>query len=303
MTTTSLHVPIKIAVSSCLAGEAVRYDGGDRKNSIITTQFQHYFSCESICPEVAIGLGVPRNPIMITAGDTDKSGNFYLVDKSDHNRNYTDRMLSYAKRQQNHFEHLCGYVVKERSPSCGFKMTPRFLKNDEVVILGAGIFTEQIIFRIPWLPIISEAQLDDELSLDNFLERVFILHFWNELCEKSEQVEIFYNMIKHQIELRGKIFNSIREINSNAISEIMTILKMPVTKEMHSQFLTSQLKNYRITSNATMRALEYYKSGTGALLDVIKHFQTVFENKNIELVSNYFYPDEREIMAREFIYG
>ncbi|MFT5676175.1 MAG: hypothetical protein ACI808_002113, partial [Paraglaciecola sp.] len=61
---------IKIGVSSCLLGENVRFDSGHKKNAYITGVLLNYFEFQPFCPEVAIGLGTPRDPIrLVAAGD------------------------------------------------------------------------------------------------------------------------------------------------------------------------------------------------------------------------------------------
>jgi len=58
-----LNKKIKIAVSSCLLGEAVRYDGTDKHIEYITQQLAKEYNLISLCPEMAVGMGVPRLPI------------------------------------------------------------------------------------------------------------------------------------------------------------------------------------------------------------------------------------------------
>ena len=57
---------LTVGVSSCLLGEAVRYDGGHKANSHIMGTLAEYFEFRSFCPEIDIGLGVPRTPIRLT---------------------------------------------------------------------------------------------------------------------------------------------------------------------------------------------------------------------------------------------
>ncbi|HAC33873.1 MAG TPA: DUF523 domain-containing protein, partial [Gammaproteobacteria bacterium] len=52
-----------IGVSSCLLGNRVRYDGSDRFSYLVTSQLGQLFELTAFCPEMEIGLGVPREPI------------------------------------------------------------------------------------------------------------------------------------------------------------------------------------------------------------------------------------------------
>ena len=54
MTTESGLEKIPIAISSCLLGQEVRYDGGHKHNGYITETLGEYFEYTAFCPEVAV---------------------------------------------------------------------------------------------------------------------------------------------------------------------------------------------------------------------------------------------------------
>lgn len=61
---------IRVLVSSCLLGEAVRYHGGDaRCESGVLDRWRAEGRLVPICPETAAGLPVPRPPAEIAGGD------------------------------------------------------------------------------------------------------------------------------------------------------------------------------------------------------------------------------------------
>ena len=64
---------IKVGISSCLTGLRVRYDGNHKLNQGLLDALQQQFELLPICPEVEIGLGVPREPIRLvrTTSDSD----------------------------------------------------------------------------------------------------------------------------------------------------------------------------------------------------------------------------------------
>jgi len=288
---------INIAVSSCLLGEPVRYDGTTKQNLVIHNQYSCYFNLISICPEMAIGLGVPRAPIKIVENPNNPVANM-LVDRDDLSLNYTNKMLSYANQSCEDMKTVCGYVVKERSPSCGLHKTPQFSCDGEILSYGAGLFTDTIKDRFPWLPIITDFDLLEEDKNDNFLERVFVLNIWNKSNKKSKNLVEFNTIIAHQIRLRGK------EISSNSnIDTIMTILKIPIDINMQISFLVSQLEEFNISSKLLLDTISRYKDGKLLLWSVIQEFQKFFRNEKIEIKSNYFYPDAMEVLCRKNYFG
>src|SRR5262245_43829842 len=56
----------RIGVSSCLLCERVRYDGGHKRDSFVTDLLGRYVDWVLVCPEVEIGLGVPRESLHLS---------------------------------------------------------------------------------------------------------------------------------------------------------------------------------------------------------------------------------------------
>ena len=55
--------PIRIGISSCLLGHAVRYDGGHKRDAFLTDTFGRFVEWVPVCPELELGLGVPRRSL------------------------------------------------------------------------------------------------------------------------------------------------------------------------------------------------------------------------------------------------
>ena len=53
------HKP-KIAISACLVGQEVRFNAGHKASKLCNETLAKYFDFVPLCPEMAIGLGVPR---------------------------------------------------------------------------------------------------------------------------------------------------------------------------------------------------------------------------------------------------
>ena len=54
-----------VGVSSCLLGEEVRYNGLHKLDSFVAGGLAELVELRPVCPEVDIGLGVPRDPIQL----------------------------------------------------------------------------------------------------------------------------------------------------------------------------------------------------------------------------------------------
>ena len=165
-----------LGISSCLLGMNVRFDGDNKHHSFISSVLDKHFDLFHDCPEVAIGMGVPRAPIQLRILD----GDLHAVGVNDHRHDVTTTLQAYARQQAVHAHAFCGYIFKSSSPSCGVSDTMIF--SDHAVSAGPGIYAREIIRALPYLPVIDEIQLDQEEVKDNFLERVFCLVRWHYLA-------------------------------------------------------------------------------------------------------------------------
>jgi len=56
---------IRIGISSCLLGHKVRYDGGHKKDPLVTGALSSFMTFVPVCSEVEVGMSVPRPPIRL----------------------------------------------------------------------------------------------------------------------------------------------------------------------------------------------------------------------------------------------
>ena len=67
----------KIGISACLLGENVRFNGGHKQSQLCSEVLAEYFDFLPLCPEVAIGLGIPRETIRLV-GDAAEIGRAHV---------------------------------------------------------------------------------------------------------------------------------------------------------------------------------------------------------------------------------
>jgi uncharacterized protein YbbK (DUF523 family) len=155
----------RLGVSACLLGETVRYDGSDRLSVAVTT-LADQFELVPLCPEVAIGLGVPRPTIGVFQTD-----NGLRVHRNDDPEfDVTEDLEAYGRIQADQF--LCGFILKSRSPSCGIEDTPIMDSDGETVAQGGGGFVIGLRAADPELPMISDERLLDDNARSQFLDQV-----------------------------------------------------------------------------------------------------------------------------------
>lgn len=159
---------IVIGVSSCLLGHQVRYDGAHKKHPMIESQLCSNFRCLPLCPEYAIGMGVPRQPIkLVQLEDT-----IHALGVNDNTLDVTGQLRAYGEFVAQQYPTLCGYVFKARSPSCAIGTVALFDMNENPLGVTSGIYAQRVLQSIPGLPVIEESELTDKASVNRFIKRV-----------------------------------------------------------------------------------------------------------------------------------
>jgi uncharacterized protein YbgA (DUF1722 family)/uncharacterized protein YbbK (DUF523 family) len=159
----------RIGISSCLLGDEVRFDGGHKRDTFLTQVLDPYVEWVRVCPEVEVGMGVPRETLRLVrvGGDTRMVTTRTGVD-------HTDSMRAWAERRTKALADmdLRGYVLKKDSPSCGMERVKVYGEASGARI-GVGTYAEVLKARFPSLPIEEEGRLTDPVLRENFIERVF----------------------------------------------------------------------------------------------------------------------------------
>lgn len=179
---TTAELPrIRIGVSSCLLGQQVRHDGGHKRSRFITDVLARYLQFEPVCPELAIGLGVPREPIRLQGRPEAPRA----VGTRTPERDVTGALDDYGTAQARHLQGISGYLFKSKSPSCGMERVKLYDSNGVPSNTGRGIYAAAIMRALPLLPTEEEGRLNDPALRENFLERLFAYRRWQELLENG----------------------------------------------------------------------------------------------------------------------
>lgn len=145
-----------IAVSECLLGHAVRWDGDDNGDVWPREAVARLFHCVGLCPEVGIGLGVPRPPIQL-AGDPNAPR---AVKVDDPATDYTDRLAGYARRMATTLNGVAGYIFADRSPSCGLSVVKVYDEAGAYRRVGRGVYAAAVLASRPGLPAVDAETLN-----------------------------------------------------------------------------------------------------------------------------------------------
>lgn len=158
----------RIAVSSCLLGEPVRFNGGHSRDRFLTGALDPYVTWVAVCPEMEAGLGAPRETLRL---ESSAAGPRLMTRTT--RADLTERMTALATARAAALD-VDGYVFKARSPTCGIHGIPlHTAKGPPADRRHRGVFAAVVIDAHPLLPVEDEGRLRDAVLRETFVERVF----------------------------------------------------------------------------------------------------------------------------------
>ena len=240
---------IKVGISSCLLGNEVRFDGGHKHSRICSNDLSRYFDFVAECPEVGIGLGIPRKPIRLI-GDIESP---QVVAVHDNSINYTKELTEFSHDKAEKITDLCGYIFMKNSPSCGlFRVKVYQESGYPAQDPGRGVYAKAITDKHPLLPVEESGRLTDPSLRENFIARVFAYNDWQQLKQSGlshHKIIEFHSRYKYSLmahspsqyselgQLLAHGHSDIEALSERYFSLLMTSLTKIATRKTHTNVL------------------------------------------------------------------
>ncbi|MBW3535783.1 MAG: DUF523 and DUF1722 domain-containing protein [Gemmatimonadetes bacterium] len=161
----------RLVVSRCLELDACRYNGALIRAPLVGALAAHV-ELVPVCPELEVGLGVPRDPIRLVRG----AQGARLVQPST-GRDLTDAMRVFGHAFLGSLADVDGFLLKSRSPSCGIDAVKVYAEDDGArpVDSAPGMFAASVLARFPHHPVEHEGRLTDAAVRDHWLTALFAM--------------------------------------------------------------------------------------------------------------------------------
>ncbi|WP_158780550.1 2-thiouracil desulfurase family protein [Pantoea sp. BAV 3049] len=311
---------IPVGISACLLGDNVRFDGGHKRCGFAADELAPYMRYVPACPEMAIGLPTPRPALRLTER---ADGAVELCFSNGRGDPVTEQMQDYSAQRIASLHHLCGYIVCAKSPSCGMERVRVYQPdNNNNRKAGTGVFTRELMSQMPWLPVEEDGRLHDPVLRENFVERVYTLHEFNEMWRSGlsrGKLIAFHSRYKllllahSQPEYRemGRFvaavdsWSSLEEYAFEYRQRLMDLLKLQATRGNHTNVLSHVHGYFRpqLTSNQRQELaslIDHYRQGLQPLLapiTLLKHYMAEFPDPYLAQ-QRYFEPYPEALRLR-----
>jgi uncharacterized protein YbgA (DUF1722 family)/uncharacterized protein YbbK (DUF523 family) len=169
----------RLVISQCIGLAPCRYDGKMIESKLVSLM-KGRVDLLPVCPEMAIGLGAPREPIRLVSLP---NGERKLVQPAT-GLDLTEKEQRYCSSFLMGLDQVDGFLMKSRSPTCGLRDAKMYLDERSGSPLPnrvPGLLGEALLARFSDLAVEDEAALNDRGIAEHFLTRLYSFARFREL--------------------------------------------------------------------------------------------------------------------------
>ena len=291
-----------VVVSRCLGFEACRYNGQKDSCNLIE-KLKDYVDFITVCPEVQIGLEIPREAIRVIKED-ELSPTRLVQHQTE--RELSKEMYEFGKEFLLNIPKVDGFLLKSKSPSCGIKEVKIYkgIGKGSASVKGKGLFGELVMESFHHLAVEDDGRVKNYNIRQHFLTKLYIMKNFRVIEENMliEDLVEFHRTNKlllmsynqKQLKILGSIVGRHGELNVKQVYKeyaknlSLALNKLPrytsninvLTKSMgyFSDKLTHREKEF------ILNTIEQYRESKvpfSVPLYVIKSNAIRFEEKNL----------------------
>ena len=237
------------------------------------TRLQPHVEFVCVCPEVEIGLGTPRDPVRIVSS----SGVLKLIQPAS-GLDLTVKMQTFNSDFLDGVGEIDGFILKNRSPSCGIGDVKFYSGPEKGPTLGrtAGFFGAAVQERFSDLAIEDEGRLNNLSIREHFLTRIFALARFRGLQHSGSMRDLVRFHAANKLLLMAYNQTKLRELGrivANAkkekIGEVLNLYQQLFRDAIH------KAPRHASPINVLMHAQGYFKKELSAREK--RHFLDVLE--------------------------
>lgn len=255
-----------VCVSRCLGFQCCRYNGGIINDSLVS-KLKNHVDIVTVCPEVEIGLPIPRESLRIV-----KSGTENTLIQPKTGLNLTIEMNEFTNNFLKSLKDIDGFILKSRSPSCGIKDVKIYSSPEKGASTqkGVGIFAGAVMDNFSGIPIEDEGRLSNYSIRENFLTKLFTYHYFRIVKSKKSKEELEKFHLTNKLLFMAynqKELKVLDRIVRNDVNNNLEIVLQDYKEHLKLVFA----RNARYTSNITV-IIHSMKLFTDKITEAEKNF-------------------------------
>jgi uncharacterized protein YbgA (DUF1722 family)/uncharacterized protein YbbK (DUF523 family) len=264
-----------VVISKCLGFDRCRWNGAVIPDESVESLKPHV-SFQPVCPEVEIGLGVPRDPIRIV----DMGKGPQLIQPAT-GTDVTEKMRRFTETFLSSLDDIDGFILKFRSPSCGMKGIKIYAGPEKgaASVPGPGFFGGAVLEKFPGSATEDEGRLRNFRLREHFLTKLFLMADFRKVQSSGAMRRLVQFQAQNKFLLMGYNQKELRNLGRL----VANLEKRPAAEifedyEKHLARALARPPRHLSNINVLMHALGYFSPELSHtektfLLDSLEHYR------------------------------
>jgi uncharacterized protein YbgA (DUF1722 family)/uncharacterized protein YbbK (DUF523 family) len=264
----------RVLVSRCLEFDAVRYNG-ERIPDRIIRELAAHVEFVPVCPEVEVGMGVPREPVRLV-----RTGEEVRLLQPATGKDWTKPMQDFARSFLESVGPIDGFILKSRSPSCGLREVKVYPASSNVPASakGTGLFAQAVLERFPDYPIEEEGRLTNLRIREHFLTRIYASALWRSYRARGRRRDLVAFHTQYKLVLLYYNQSALRELGRLVANATLSEAELFEQYERGLRRALARLPRLRSAENVLLHAFGYVsdrlsRAERAHFLDVLGQFR------------------------------
>ena len=244
-----------VVVSKCLGFAHCRFNGLTISSHTVD-KLKPHVEFRTVCPEVEIGFGIPRDPVRVVK----KADELKLLQPATGN-DVTDKMTQFAESFLNSVEEADGFILKSRSPSCGIKDVKIYSSMEKrgSGLRGSGFFGGSVVDKFPNSPIEDEGRLTNFRIREHFLTKLFTMTRFRAVKSSNSMKELVRFQTENKLLLMAYNQDKMRVLGRIVANpDKKPLAELIGDYEEHLARAFSKASRYTSNINVLMHGLGYF---------------------------------------------
>ena len=245
----------RVVISKCIEFDPVRYNGQIISSDFVKGLLPH-IDAIPICPEVEIGLGIPRDSLRLV-----KKGKEINLIQPATKMDYTNKMNEFADQFLDNLGDVDGFILRSGSPSSGLNRVKIYasVEKSPAIGYGSGLFAKKVKEKYDHLAIEEDLRLKHNRIREHFLRKLYMLAAFREI-KKEKKLSLLVNFhTNNKVQLKAYNEYEMRKLgNIVANHERRSFNTVINDYEAHLYLALQRAPNCRTYTNVLKNSLGYF---------------------------------------------
>ena len=242
-------------ISRCIEFEHVRYNGQIISSDFVKGLLPH-IDAVPVCPEVEIGLGVPRDTLRLV-----KQGDEIRLLQPATKMDFTEKMNTFSDQFLSNLGEVDGFILRSGSPSSGLTRVKIYgsIERSPAIGRGSGLFAGKIKEKYGHLAVEEDLRLKHSRIREHFLRKLYTLAGFRETKKIKKMGALVDFHTRNKVQL--KAYN---EAEMRKLGNIVANHEKRDEQEVFNEFEThlysalQRAPNCRTYTNVLKNSLGYF---------------------------------------------